>query len=430
MLNMISEISNQRSRSLHPKVRFIAKVASLASLAIGGFLLVIGVRLIIQNKNDSLLLPVNQEWLLSFTSGDLSTAVLPALTTTQKAPKIIYGFLPYWTVKELPQHSQLTHLGYFALPINRDGKFVTAHGDGAMGWRTYSSPTLDQIRIQAQKRNQQFEVLITMMDPEEISAFLMNPSAQETFFGQVKTLITSQPIDGINIDIEYAGEVDDALRTAYTTFIKKLSIHTKRLSPSIHLSIDVFADSALKTRIWDIPALAPHLDHIVIMTYDFYRSSSPQAGPVAPIFGSDTNRWDIDIVKTLKPFVDKVPANKLLLGIPFYGYEWRTSGEGPNASTYPKSGGLATYKRVQTLLQKDRTIKEQWDRDALSPYILYKKQGNSYVIYYENSRSLSYKLDLVNELGMGGIAIWALGYEGNAPELWTVIQQKLESVSK
>ncbi len=401
------------------------KISSLVLLAIGGFLLVIGIRLVIQRQNAPLLLPVNQEWLSSFTSGALSTAVLPSPIATQQAPKIVYGFLPYWTVKDVPTHSQLTHLGYFALPIDKNGKFITTEGDGAMGWRSYSSPTVDQIRTQAQQRNQKFEVVITMMDADEISAFLLNPSAQETFFTQIKTLIASQPIDGINIDIEYAGEVDDTLRTAYTTFIKNLSIRTKRLSPSIHLSIDVFADSALKPRIWDIPALAPHLDHIVIMAYDFYRSSSPQAGPVAPIFGSDTNRWDIDIAKTLKPFLDKVPADKLLLGIPFYGYEWRTAGEGPNASTYPKSGGLATYKRVQALLQKDHTIKEQWDRDALSPYILYKKQGHSYVIYYENSRSLSYKLDLVNELGMGGIAIWALGYEGNAPELWTVIQQKL-----
>lgn len=401
------------------------KLTSLVLLAIGGFLLVISVRLIIQSRTSQLLLPVNQEWLLSFASGASSKAISQSPTQTQKAPKIIYGFLPYWTVKDVPEHSELTYLGYFSLPIDKNGEFISAKGDGAMGWRTYSSPTVDQIRTQAQKQNQKFEVLITMMDPDEISAFLLNPVAQETFFSQVKTLIASQPIDGINIDIEYTGQVDDTLRTAYTAFIKNLSIRARRISPSIHLSIDVFADSALKPRIWDIPALVPYLDHIVIMAYDFYRSSSPQAGPVAPIFGSETNKWELDIAKTLKPFLDKVSADKFLLGIPFYGYEWRTTGEGPNASTYPKSGGLATYKRVQSLLQKDRTIKEQWDRDALSPYILYTTKGKSYVIYYENSRSLSYKLDLVNELGMGGIAIWALGYEGNAPELWTVIQQKL-----
>jgi spore germination protein YaaH len=47
------------------------------------------------------------------------------------------------------------------------------------------------------------------------------------------------------------------------------------------------------------------------------------------------------------------------------------------------------------------------------------------MIYYENSRSMSYKLDFVNQLDLGGVAIWALGYEGRSRELWDVVEQKL-----
>jgi spore germination protein YaaH len=49
----------------------------------------------------------------------------------------------------------------------------------------------------------------------------------------------------------------------------------------------------------------------------------------------------------------------------------------------------------------------------------------TYVVYFENSRSLSYKLDYVNQLNLGGIAIWALGYEGDSRELWDVVNRKL-----
>jgi spore germination protein YaaH len=73
----------------------------------------------------------------------------------------------------------------------------------------------------------------------------------------------------------------------------------------------------------------------------------------------------------------------------------------------------------------EKTAKEHWDSDALSPYITYTEGGKIQTIYYENSRSLSYKLDLVNETNMGGIAIWALGYEGSSRELWDVIDHKL-----
>ena len=47
------------------------------------------------------------------------------------------------------------------------------------------------------------------------------------------------------------------------------------------------------------------------------------------------------------------------------------------------------------------------------------------VIYYESPRSIAYKLDYVNQLDLGGIAIWALGYEGEGRDLWEVIGNKV-----
>lgn len=117
---------NTINENRNPTVRVIAKLTSLVLLAVGGFLLVIGIRLVIQNQNAPLLLPVHKEWLSSFTSAVPSTAMSLSPPSTQQTPKMIYGFLPYWTVKDLPQHSQLTHIGYFALPIDKNGKFITA----------------------------------------------------------------------------------------------------------------------------------------------------------------------------------------------------------------------------------------------------------------------------------------------------------------
>lgn len=396
------------------------RISSLLFIGIGVFVLVVGYRLLLQYSTLPLFIPVDEQWLSSIIS-------LPKIFLKPEekfsSGKIVYGFLPYWTAKDATLHKELTHVGYFGLPIDKHGNFVDSNDEGSMGWRTYHAIATERVRQQTTSQHQKFEVLITMMSADDIAQFLLDDTAQETFIKNMKQFLKSQPIDGVNIDIEYAGTYDPSLRDAYTQLIKNLSSQLKRFDPTLHLSIDVFADSALKQRIWDIPALAPHLDHIVIMTYDFFRSSSPQSGPVAPMFGSEKNRWDVDIVKTLKPFLDLVPSEKLVLGIPFYGYEWQTVSDQPGSNTYPKSGGLATYKRVQKLLLEKKTT-EHWDNDALSPYITYMENGKTQTIYYENSRSLSYKLDLVNETNMGGIAIWALGYEGTSRELWDVIGNK------
>ena len=75
---------------------------------------------------------------------------------------------------------------------------------------------------------------------------------------------------------------------------------------------------------------------------------------------------------------------------------------------------------------KALSVEEHWNENALSPYLTYVEDGETFVLYYEDSRSLSYKLDYVNQLDLGGIAIWALGYEGDSRELWDVINRKLE----
>ena len=80
---------------------------------------------------------------------------------------------------------------------------------------------------------------------------------------------------------------------------------------------------------------------------------------------------------------------------------------------------------MQALI-RDEGVKEQWEKDAMTPYITYKEDGKQKIIFYENTQSLAYKMDLVRQADLGGIAIWALGYEGDAPELWEVIERKVE----
>ena len=349
-----------------------------------------------------------------------------APSTFSHQKKVVYGFLPYWTIKTAQIPQTLTHVAYFSLTLGRNGSFLTKQdGELDLGWHTFSSTSLEGLRTLIKNQHQKLDVVITMMDADEISAFLSDARAQQTAITNIKTLIKTQPINGINIDIEYAGTVTPGLRKQFSSFMQSLSQELRRLDPTIDLSVDVFADAAIKERIWDIPALANSVNYIVVMAYDFFRSSSIQSGPVAPLFGSEKNRWDTDIAQNLKAYLDLVPPEKILLGIPFYGYEWQTTSSDPGALTYPKSGGLATYKRVRKLID-DLGLREQWDPDAFSPYLSYVENGKTQMIYYENSRSLSYKLDLVNQAEFGGIAIWALGYDGENPELWAVIQQKFK----
>lgn len=347
--------------------------------------------------------------------------------TPASSGKVIYGFLPYWNMNKTTIHPELTHLAYFSLTIAGDGSVITREGQATEpGYHRMSSEAFLEIANQTKAQGGQVELVLTQFNNDDIVSLVSSPAAQDRLLAAVDAALLAYPFSGINIDIEYTGPMTPQLKRNMTGLVQKMNQHLDQKYDHITLSIDMYASAASKEQLWDVQAIGQEVDYIIVMAYDFHRRSSPQAGPVAPLFGGK-EYWDSDISEHLQAFLQVVPSEKILLGIPFYGYEWQTTSADPQATTFPNSGSTASFERVQTILN-DRQIlgvTEAWNEAALSPYLSYQKNGETYVIYYENSRSLSYKLDYVNQLDLGGIAIWALGYEGSSRELWDVVQRKL-----
>lgn len=349
--------------------------------------------------------------------------------TKSSQGKIVYGFLPYWNLKKVSPQPELTHLSYFGLTIGAGGELLTRTDEGGEpGYAKLDSQELASISATLKENKQKLELTLIQFDADDIYTFLNSKDSQEEFYTTVESVLLAYPFSGINVDIEYGGEVDEDLRNKFSQFIADLKEKLNEKYSHINLSVSVYASAAEGKSIWDIGPIGQSADYIVVMAYDFHRRSSVKAGPVAPLFGGK-DLWDGDISNYLQSFLAVVPKEKILLGVPFYGYEWQTTSRDSRAHTFPKTGATASYERVQTLLEpetkEELKVEESWNEDALSPYVSYVEDGEIFVVYYENSRSLSYKLDLVNQLDLAGIAIWALGYEGDSRELWETIGRKL-----
>src|SRR5207249_4237058 len=125
----------------------------------------------------------------------------------------------------------------------------------------------------------------------------------------------------------------------------------------------------------------------------------------------------------------------------YYGYKWSTSGNGPNSTINPSQPGAQadTYANiVDELACRPQYLTSGWDNAAQSPYIAWYSpasndpcdgnHGSWRELYYDNASSLGLKYDLVNQNNLRGAGMWALGYDGGAPELWTKIAEKLTTV--
>ena len=361
---------------------------------------------------------------------------LKELVIPKKDHKVVYGFLPYWNLDDFKIEKELTHLSFFGLNIAANGNISTKDEDGNIdpGYKVINEEKFLDLAQQMKDQNGQVELVLKQFNPDDIVTFINDEKAHLTFFNSLDSILLAYPISGINIDIEYSGENSQALRENFVRFMRKLDWYLDTKYKNIKISVDVYASAASNDQgIWDIKAIGQYVDYIVVMAYDFHQRGSEQAGPVAPLFSEDS-KWNKDINQNLKIFLDQVPREKILLGIPFYGYGWQTDSNNPKANTYEDTGFTVSYKKAKELLSlsnggtssesawKGATqIKKSFDNDALSPYITYKQNGEFYNVYYEDAESISYKLEYARQLDLAGIAIWALGYEDNDRELWNAI---------
>ncbi len=369
---------------------------------------------------------------------------------TIKSKKVIFGFLPFWNLKyEQYLHLDLlTHLAYFGIDFNSDGTLQTRMDDGSLepGLQKLTSDTVQNILSLA--RTNHTKTILTMrgMTMDIIAGIVNSPSNRQRAIQSTLKILADNHFDGLNLDFEYAGTPDPNTKKNFTVFVQELSSACKHTLRGCELSLSVFADAGVKDRIWDFPALAPSVDLVVVMAYDYFRPSSAQAGPISPLRGSCANLnqkniscLDSDITTHLNALTRLLPSEKILLGVPFYGYEWQTSSTDFLANTYEDSGSLATYKRVKDLLaqkdvpqpihqnQKVYGIQTYWNDLTLTPYLVYEdKYHRIQQIHYEDTRSLSLKYDLVNQNNLAGIAIWALGYDAPYPDLWVQIKGKFK----
>lgn len=348
--------------------------------------------------------------------------------TPHSTNKVVYGFVPYWNLSKANIQPELSHMAYFSLTIGADGRLLqTIDGEVDPGFSRLNSEDFLELTNQTLEKNGQVDLVLSQFNADDIAIFLSSQKAQERLINELDSVLLAYPFSGVNIDIELNGSGTPALRNQLTAFVRNIRSHLNTKYSHITLSIDMYAGAASSQQLWDVEAIGEQVDYIVVMAYDFHRKTSPQAGPVAPLFGG-RDLWDSDINQHLQAFIKQVPPEKILLGVPFYGYEWQTTSRDAQSHTFPDTGATASIQRVNELLQnKDELeVQEHWSEAALSPYISYKQNGNIYVIYYENPRSISYKLDYVNQLDLAGVAIWALGYEGQSRDLWEVVKQKVQ----
>lgn len=233
----------------------------------------------------------------------------------------------------------------------------------------------------------------------------------KTLARKVADAILKYNLDGVNVDIE---NVTHTHRDAYTNFVKELRL---LIPPTKEVSVAVAANPWGSEKGWagsyDYAALSAFCDHLFIMAYDEHYQGG-EAGAVASLpFVENSIRYALS----------KIPPEKIVLGIPFYGRIWGGHLNGYGVSLQKIEEYAKTYQNIV-----------EYDTVAACPVMrLTVKNGQkgpkiagknlapgSYTIYYENADSIKAKLSLVGKYNLKGAGNWSAGQETG--DVWEYYQ--------
>jgi spore germination protein YaaH len=223
-------------------------------------------------------------------------------------------------------------------------------------------------------------------------------------------------LDGVNIDFEGLTTADRG--SLINTFMTDLTnfIHTNL--PGREVS---YAGPIINWGGWDLPGLAKACDYVFIMGYDFYGSWSETSGPSAPLTGGTYNVTS-GLTSSSFGYGGALAsyANKLILGVPYFGGTWSTT---TNAAYSPKVKyiGSTTYK---TAMPNSAAYGILWDAKSQTPWFVYKSDTVYMQTWFETDSSLGLKYDLAKSKNLKGVGMWALGQDGTRTEYWNLLRKK------
>jgi len=358
-----------------------------------------------------------------------------ALTTPARADdnpprKIMTGWIPYYSMKTaLPDALNNADLVREVMPfwytLKFDGKTKAPF---VADLYTPANPSVPISEPLTAMRNAGFSIIPTITDGTSklvLAGLLKNPTSRTQVVNTIMDLVRVNNYDGIDLDFEGFAFVDGNTTWASTApswvaLVKELSAALRAEKKLLSVSTPYVLNPSGTQKgyfVYAWSAIAPYIDKLRIMTYDY---SVSKVGPIGPITWTE---------RTVQYAVSIMPASKVFVGVPGYGRDWVTAVTGicpANVINTVKPGAkaatfvmrdaaalAATYGAVPTYNEKfgEMTFSYQKVYNGTTATGLSTSCTASRTAWYQDARSWALRADLVSKYRIGGITAWTFGME-------------------
>lgn len=377
---------------------------------------------------------LSRRYLLPALLISISASIFPLITAPASADnqprKILSGWIPYYSIKtSLPAAVNNADLIKEVMPFWYTLKFNgKTQSTVVTDLYTPANPSVPMAQTVGALRNAGISLIPTITDgtaKDVLAGLLAKPAARAQIVQAITTMVVSNNFDGVDLDFEGFAFVDSNKtwpKTAplWTVFVKELSAALKAEKKLLSVSTPYVLDPAGKQRgyyVYAWAAIAPYIDRLRIMTYDY---SVAKVGPIGPISWAE---------RTVQYAVSVMPASKVYVGIAGYGRDWVTAVAGvcpANVSSVIKAGAKAAtfVMRDAQTLAASYGVTPVYDEKVGEATFSYKKVYNgttagglstsctaSRTAWYQDAKSYALRTELVNKYRLGGLAAWTIGME-------------------
>jgi spore germination protein YaaH len=315
-----------------------------------------------------------------------------------------FAFAPYWSLAQAPTFTLtgLSTLAYFSVGVNPNGTLE----ESGPGWNGYQSQALADLITRAHVANERVVLTIDDFGQDSLDALTSSPTAPATLAAQLIPVLQAKNLDGLNFDLEGAGSRDQA---GLTNLVSAVSGALRAANPHWQITMDTYASSAGDPGgFYNIPALAPFVDAFFVMAYELNLQGTQNA--VSPLTSGAFS--DLTVAQQ---YAAVVPANKVIMGTPFFGIDWPTNNGTLQAQPTGPAADIADSQVTGT------TDPIYWDPVTDTGWTSYQVGNQWHESFFEDPYSLYMVAQLATQHGLRGVGIWALGMEDNGPQWITAL---------
>jgi len=304
----------------------------------------------------------------------------------------------------------LTRINYAFANI-ADGRMVTGFVNDAANFAYLTG---------LRKTNPSLKVLVSVGGWEwstNFSDVCFTESSRQRFIESVTIFLRLYELDGLDIDWEYPGmpgaghpfRGED--KQNFTTLLKELrkrfDQESKTSGRTLYLTIAAGSSDEFIAHT-EMDKVQKYVDTVNLMGYDFYEPDSDAiTGNHAPLFADPADPKKASDDASVRAFIKAgVPAEKILLGVPFYGHVWGNVPGQNNGLFQPGKqipNAYAPFSAIDSTMLNHGFLRF-WDSMASVPY-LYNPDKQIFVSY-EDEQSLAAKGAYVLNHKLGGIMFW------------------------